>query len=166
LFETCFFPQYPPGYTSRGQASKRRKTGDNMAPGVRASKRVRAFEGLEVSPTQTKTRSSKRPHSLARDGQNEEEIPQSSFTAVESSNGVGVTNTTTGEEESGAAAQDTTCGDEDNITAEEGKLKFGCHKKISSLLLIFMKLMQNLFCRSGTASPKEAQATHQGNTSR
>jgi len=112
LYDTCFFAQYPLGFTPspRGQASKRKKIGVDMAPGVRASMRVRASQGSEVQP-QSQTRTSKRLHLLATQGQSEEETPQTSCTPVESGNGAGVQDTTTVEGKSGGAAQHTTCVD-------------------------------------------------------
>jgi hypothetical protein len=119
-----FFPQYPPGFIPSpiGKASKRKKTSHNMAPGGRASKRVRASEGSELQPPQSQTRTSKRLHLLATQGQNEEEIAQRSSTAVEEGNTAAVQDTTPVEEESGGAAQGSTCHDEDNVEENtEGK---------------------------------------------
>jgi len=124
LYDTCFFAQYPPGFTPSpiGKASKRKKTGDNMALGGRASKRVRASKGLEVQPPQSQTRTSKRLHLLGTQGHNEEEIAQRSSTAVEEGNTVGVQDTTPVEEESGGVGQGSTFHDEDNVEEDiEGK---------------------------------------------
>jgi hypothetical protein len=93
-----------------------------MALGGRASKRVRASEGSELQPPQSQTRTSKRLHLLATQGQNEEEIAQRSSTAVEEGNTAAVQDTTPVEEESGGAAQGSTCHDEDNVEENtEGK---------------------------------------------
>jgi hypothetical protein len=99
-----------------------KKTGDNMALGGRASKRVRASEGSEVQPPQSQTRTSKRLHLLGTQGNNKEEIAQRSSTAAEEGNTAGVQDTTPAEEESGGAGQGSTCHDEDNVQEDtEGK---------------------------------------------
>jgi hypothetical protein len=97
-----------------------------MAPGVRASKRVRAYEGSEVQAPQLQTRSSKRLQPSARDVQNVEhpmdahdEVPLRSYTATEEGNGAGSHDTTTLEEDSASAPHDSTGGDEDNAAGEE-----------------------------------------------
>jgi hypothetical protein len=124
---TLVFLHSPLGFTPspRGQASKRKKTGVNMALGVRASKRVRAYQGSKVQPPQSQTRTSKRLHLWETQGQSEEETPQRSCTPAKSGNGAGVQDTTTAEGDSGGAAQHTTCVDEDNVHEHEdteGKL--------------------------------------------
>ena len=84
-----------------------------MAPGSRTSKRVRA-EGSEVQPPQSQTRTSKRLHLLATQGQTEEGTTQRSCTPAESGIAAPAQETTAAEEESAGAAQDTTSVDEDN----------------------------------------------------
>jgi len=128
-----FFPQYPAGHSRKVLASKKKKIGPTMAPGVRASKRVRASQGSQVQPPESQTRSSKRLQPSARDGQNVEDPtdghdeipPQMSYTDVEEGNGAGGQDNTAIEEVSGAGAQDSTGADEDNVAREEdteGKL--------------------------------------------
>ena len=90
-----------------------------MAPGVRASKRVRASEGLEVQPSQSQRRTFKRLHLLATQGQSEEETPQRSCTPAESGNATTVEDTTATEGDIGGAAQDTTCADENNVLGHD-----------------------------------------------
>ena len=128
-----FFPQYPAGYSWKVLASKKKKIGPTMAPGVRASKRVRASQGSQVQTPESQTRSSKRLQPSARDGQNVEDPtdghdeipPQMSYTDAEEGNGAGGQDNTAAEEVSGAGAQDSTGADEDNVAGEEdteGKL--------------------------------------------
>ena len=122
-----------------------------MAPGVRASKRVRASQGSQVQPPESQTRSSKRFLVSARDGQNvedptnghDETPPQRSYTDAEEGDGAGGQDNTAAEEFSGGGAQDSTGADEDNAAGEEdteGKLMFLCHSIMPSGLLICMKL--------------------------
>ena len=92
-----FFPQYPAGHSRKVLASKKKKIGPTMAPGVRASKRVRASQGSQVQTPESQTRSSKRLQPSARDGQNVEDPtdghdeipPQRSYTDAEEGNGAG-----------------------------------------------------------------------------
>ncbi|XP_066334494.1 uncharacterized protein [Miscanthus floridulus] len=92
--------KYPPGYSRKVLASKKKKIGPTMAPGVRASKRVRASQGSQVQTPESQTRSSKRLQPSARDGQNGQD-------------------NTAAEEVSGAGAQDSTGADEENVVGEE-----------------------------------------------
>ncbi|XP_072148504.1 uncharacterized protein [Setaria viridis] len=102
----------PAGYKRKVLASKKKRV-SNMAPGVRATKRVRAPQGSQVQPTRAELRTSKRLQLSARDGQSEhaptdgqDEIPPSSFTDAEQGNGTGVEDIIATEEDSGAGAQD------------------------------------------------------------
>ena len=130
-----FFPQSPSGPRRKVLASKK-KTGPNMASGVRVSKRVRAPEGSQVQPPRALLRSSKRLQLSARDGQIEDdhtdghdEIPQRSSTGAQEDSGAGGQDITAAEEDGGAGFQDMTLA-EDNVAGEEGtegKLFFLCH---------------------------------------
>nr|XP_034591748.1 uncharacterized protein LOC117853524 [Setaria viridis] len=119
----------PAGYKRKVLASKKKRV-SNMAPGVRATKRVRAPQGSQVQPTRAELRTSKRLQLSARDGQSEhaptdgqDEIPPSSFTDAEQGNGTGVEDIIATEEDSGAGAQDMIHADVDT----EGKLLFLYH---------------------------------------
>ena len=128
-----FFPQYPAGHSRKVLASKKKKIGPTMVPGVRASKSVRASQGSQVQTPESQTRSSKRLQPSTRDGQNVEDPtdghdeipPQRSYTDAEEGNGAGGQDNTAAKEVSGAGAQDSTGADEDNVARAEdteGKL--------------------------------------------
>jgi len=131
-----FFPQSPSGPRRKVLASKKKKTGPNMALGVRVSKRVRAPKGSQVQPPRALLRSSKRLQLSARDGQIEDdhtdghdEIPQRSSIGAQEDSGAGGQDITAAEEDGGAGFQDMTLA-EDNVAGEEGtegKLFFLCH---------------------------------------
>ncbi|XP_066323972.1 uncharacterized protein [Miscanthus floridulus] len=117
----------PSGPRRKVLASKKKKTGPNMAPGVRVSKRVRAPEGSQVQPPRALLRSSKRLQLSARDGQIEDdhtdghdEIPQRSSTRCTRKTVELVVRTLQLQRKTGGAGfQDMTLA-EDNVAGEEG----------------------------------------------